>query len=222
MSLQRSVSLQRCHSRFWVSLSAGYKKLGMQSWASKFRSVTSNEVPNGSSSSSDAAVERLRVILERTVQLFRPYLSWRRHVGKEKHVTSEYRLGDNSKMSSDSEATVSSGTSERECCTVACTTDCVFYDELNEDKLKEDVSFSSVITGATVDGSSESVPSLCYDHSPFVMLVKQLLSPEELIKTVIQCTQSLPGVADHLVNSVYVMAECSCLVWARYMYVHVV
>lgn len=65
------------------------------------------------------------------------------------------------------------------------------------------------------------VPSLdlplCCCHSPFVMLVRQLLHPDGFTALVDMLHQKacLSNVAHQLWASVYAMAECSCLVWAR-------
>ena len=57
---------------------------------------------------------------------------------------------------------------------------------------------------------------LCFYHSPFVMLVRQLLCPDEFITlTVMLHQRSLSCVAHQLWSTIYAMAESSCLVWAR-------
>jgi hypothetical protein len=58
--------------------------------------------------------------------------------------------------------------------------------------------------------------ALCHCHSPFVMLVRQLLHPEGFMAITDGLHEkSLSNVGHQLWDSVYSMAECSCLVWAR-------
>lgn len=54
---------------------------------------------------------------------------------------------------------------------------------------------------------------LCFCHSPFVMLLRHTLSPDAFVE---MCAHLLDNnMAHQLLRSVYVMAECGCLVWAR-------
>ncbi len=65
---------------------------------------------------------------------------------------------------------------------------------------------------------------VCLDHSPFVMLVRRLISPEEFIELVreLLCEDAGPGaeVALLLLSSIYAMGECSSLVWSRWVYIN--
>lgn len=68
-------------------------------------------------------------------------------------------------------------------------------------------------TGGLVPGVSFH---LCYSHSPYTMLVRGLLAPDgltALLETLHR--QAWSGVVHQLWASIYAMAECSCLVWAR-------
>ena len=57
---------------------------------------------------------------------------------------------------------------------------------------------------------------LCFSHSPFVLLVRRMLCPEELVRIVEELHgMSHCSIAHQLLSSVYTMAACSCLVWAR-------
>lgn len=72
-----------------------------------------------------------------------------------------------------------------------------------------------------VTGECGLVPALnlplCFCHSPFVMVVRQLLRPDGFVTlTALLHQRSLSHVAHQLWASVYAMAQCSCLVWARY------
>lgn len=104
---------------------------------------------------------------------------------------------------------------------LSCTEHCVLY---NPSDLQDSSYYISTIlrlSGAHLSPSlhKESVllPEvclpLCFCHSPFVMLVRHLLEPEVFVKLVEDLCGS--SVAQQLLGSVYAMAECSCLVWAR-------
>ena len=57
---------------------------------------------------------------------------------------------------------------------------------------------------------------LCLLHSPFVLLVRQLVSIELFAQLMSSPHASSLSLSRQLVASVFVMAGCSCLVWARY------
>lgn len=273
LALQTSASLQRSHSNFWICLSQAYRKL---------REATL--VFCGSTGCSVADTETLSVVLAQTVQLFRPYFTWRPRTGaSEAQVshpsTSSGEVADIKGMASrDRDApssacqvaqspgeetlfahqstTKSGNTPSWEGATCEDPPLCVRKDSgarncsgdhsspvNSSDSCAEPCVFSSV--GVSQDPSYvqtfrklavkyDALPvthklltrhqgllpdldlPLCCRHSPFVMLVRLLLRPEEFpaLSDALH-GEGLSGVAHQLWASVYAMAECSCLVWAR-------
>lgn len=84
LALQTSAGLQRCHSNFWVCLSQAYRKL-------REETLTDCRSTGCSVSTREALTE----LLAQTVQLFRPYFTWRLQTG----VAEEVHISDSSTLS---------------------------------------------------------------------------------------------------------------------------
>lgn len=297
MALQRSASLQRCHSNFWMHLSDGYRNLAavvVQSPSASTEPQTlsyqalncntrSSALPRGTSPPSLPALaqllscnfengsccdakcgvltqsparcshsgteatassqDNLKVILVRTVQLFRPYFSWQEKISDvtggecEEHVCTvpgegcECRMQDKTRHTATNADTglisVEAGATSIEVASLSCTGEClfngvpVFQDpSLYSRTLLQSCNFPRDQDVPPLSGEGELVPDLslplCFSHSPFVMLVRRVLPPEELVRVMEELHGLSQGsTAHHLLASVYRMAACSCLVWAR-------
>ena len=61
------------------------------------------------------------------------------------------------------------------------------------------------------------LPSPCFHHSLFVVLVRGIVSPEEVGELVCSMKDSLQGLLrlNSMLDQFTAMAECSCLLWAK-------
>lgn len=246
MALQASASLQRCHSNFWICLSKAYRKL---------REATVIDCGSTSHCRSVRDKEVLAVVLAQTVQLFRPYFTWRVQAGDTAHQdisscqdASSYEDQDvlsctetahrdttcnAGEKHQDSVAANKTDCARPHLCTVNAADSqaklCIFSDVC----VSQDPSLyvptlqklagkchAPPVTHELVTIEQGLVPGLnlplCCYHSPFVMLVRHQLRPdgfEALMETLHR--EALSREAHQVWASVYVMAECSCLVWAR-------
>ena len=174
-------------------------------------------------------LENHKEILIRTVQLFRPYFSWREKVadgtGDNGCVPCGRGYGCARLAADNCDCRIHGNTSP---CTagkfegVVCTKDCVFHSVPVQDSSLYSQTLLHALNGSCVPHTLPSlVPHLglplCFSHSPFVLLVRRVLLPEELVRVVRElCALSqCHVVACQLLASVYAMAACSCLVWAR-------
>ena len=211
-TLQTSASLQRCHPDFWVCLSEGYKDLQLAS--SETRSV--NLCCSDCDGSHASVCDNLRTILLRTIQLFRPYLSWRTQSSKQSESTEPECLCDD-KNHKDLEGDNIACYTDMD--SANCTEHCIFFGTSDLSRYFRTIMFASESL-QEITSDLPIIPNLrfhlCFDHSPFSLLIRHLISPENFTKVAEDlCKCSLSEVARQLVNSIHAMAECSCLVWAR-------
>ena len=225
IAFQSSASFQRCHADFWICLSDGFKKLRTASQAQ------SNSTRLCCRTSANASKEKLAIILARTVQLFRPYFSWRTKTDDDKECVKDLNIEDITVGESEAVDSVRgcgdgdiTEANDDDYISASCIQHCVFY---RVPLCHTPVSsyYTTLLSGLShvPRGSSNElslVPDLnlqlCFSHSPFVMLVRRLLPHDEFIKMMESLhKQSLSDLAHQLLESVFAMAECSCLVWAR-------
>lgn len=275
------MSLQRCHSNFWICLSRAYRKL---------REATLPDCGSAGCCVSDR--ETLTVVLAQTVQLFRPYFTWRLPTS-----SSEAKVSHPSEVSAKPKCMASQNTSstmrqnapstayqshgeatcqdiksahrntqcdqdnlscdeatcentvgtkcqdakyldgtvsEANCCSNPvnsldyCAEVCIFSGVC----VSQDLSYDQTLRKSAVKYQTPPVPHkvpgcrcglvpsldppVCCCHSPFTMLLRQLLRPDEFpaLSDALH-GDGLSGVAHQLWASIFAMAECSCLVWAR-------
>ena len=198
----------------------------------------------GHTTESSASPGNLEVILTQTLQLFRPYFSWREKVAG--NVTDSDCNEDGCAVPSEgsmgSECKFQNGASHHVACAPTreleadistaldsasgCSRDCIFFNAL---VFQNPTLYSRTLLNCcppdqhiqlSSGNGNKLVPHLtlplCIAHSPFVMLIRRALSPKELVCTIKELHgMSQRTFAHQLLSSVYAMAACSCLVWAR-------
>ena len=231
IALQTSASLQRCHSEFWIALADAYAKLRTP----RDSSINNCTEPHTKTCRSMCCLTRvmstddIATVLTNTTRLFKPYFSWRSRPDTDTTQLS----GNSSENAARTEKALEEVTAQlsspmfspSDCCSNLC-----LFRELSV----QDTSLyqSCILKGE--QGRYQQEPTLlprlsipvCFHHSPFVMLVRQLLSPVGFVQLLTEDSFGTDSVkvSDsvcvkyhfwQLLDSVYDMAECSCLVWAR-------
>lgn len=211
IALQTSASLQRCHSHFWILLAEAYGNL---------------QRSQGYKPSADG----LRVVLASTVQLFRPYFTWRRNAERDSFQQTDELSGEGTEKGTSSTENCHQEESEREVKNsyqdTCCSQHCVFRDvAVSQDSTLYQfiLPHRNLSPRVPQDGLTPHLSlHLCLHHSPFVMLVRQALSSERCTQLIMQDLCSCAAsdcngrsLSQQLLDSVCAMAQCSCLVWAR-------
>ena len=271
MALQNSVSLQRSHSNFWTSLSSAYKNLkSVPTWRNMTSCCCSDAGGSGDGESKggrddgtsgekdhgqgggESSESLMCTILSRTVQLFRPYFSWRvniahNNVSRQENAdsinTESKELQEQKQLQHPTPSNIrAENHSEDLSCGASissspnCTKPCPFYGSLSGDFTSGSEYISIILCNSYRSSSRckeaddrDSSPShtplpaspqlqLCLDHSIFVVLVRGLVSPEDIVVLMEQLQKQSPSSLaslDLLLNTFSAMSECSCLLWAR-------
>jgi len=266
-ALQQCVLLQRSHPIFWMDLAGGYRSL-QQLWrsgvqSSSAHSTCTREGAESADSQASAGGDHCQMpssaftdtnlqttcsvvnILSRTIQLFRPYLSWKRssEPSDQSGVSSGDKLSvpmstlhcsdeDNCPFSGCCISSDCTTSREPELCPEAPSM-CSQHSILHEVPLPTDrttrasedyalavlsaAEHTATMPPLGVSSSAQSSPSpcLCLDHSLFVVLVRGLLLPAHAGRLGEEAVSGQNPILNHLACQFAVMAECSCLLWAR-------
>ena len=268
-ALQQSVLLQRSHPMFWVELAGCYRCL-RKLWRSGTQSASAHARCIGGGGAAETTADQCSVdgeychvpsackplppsssavdILSRTVELFRPYFSWKRpsetggdHLevsSSDDELSVRHHCSDHCSSCSD-ECPFCEGITSGEptlCPDTlsTCSKRCILQQEpltlTKDDSGKSSENYVSALASAaecTADEplvgasgygrSSSPLPSVCIDHSLFVAMVRGAVLPAHagrIVEWTESCHQQQSRL-DHFARQFAVMAECSCLLWAR-------
>lgn len=183
-------------------------------------------------------------ILSRTVQLFRPYFSWRVKVadmedavnigGDDKELRKQQQLQHPTPPSTFRAENHSEDPSPgSSISSLTCAKHCPFYGSLSgggscaSGREYVFTVLHSSSCGEEEDDHHPPAPShasllpcpplqLCLDHSLFAVLVRGLVSPEAVVQMVEILQGKSPSLGSlKLLCTFCAMSECSCLLWAR-------
>lgn len=231
ISLQKCVGIERQHADFWMALADGYRLLQV-TYSGLLQSTSSSSTAPSSDNDSgtSANVKQLNVseqlgdILSNTVLLFRPYFSWRDITNQPDAIKMKQLLiTDNELLTSDEKVepnlpapceNTANMKSDQQSVNTECHKNCPFF--VQSQSITESNSYGSLYQTVVGGVITPNLLALCLLHSPFVILASRQVTVGqfmELLKSVAK-SRSI-----ELLSSFYTMAECSCYLWARYIYV---
>lgn len=228
ISLQKCVSMERQHADFWMALADGYRLLQVTYSGLLQSTSSSSTAPNSDDDSGTSAnVKQLNVseqlgdILSNTVSLFRPYFSWRDITNQPDAIKMKQLLiTDNELLTSDepnlpaSCENTANMKSDQQSVNTECHKNCPFF--IQSQKITESNSYSCLYQTVVGGVTTPNLLALCLLHSPFVILASRQVTVGQFVELLKNIAKSR---SIELLSSFYTMAECSCYLWARYMYV---
>ena len=230
ISLQKCVSLERQHADFWMALADGYRLL-QAIYSSLFQSISSNTAPGSDDGAASVNIEQLNMsdqlgdILSNTVSLFRPYFSWRGIISRsdaikmnqlliteDESLTNDEKVKPNLSTPHENTAKRKSDHLDSEQSVNAwCHKGCPFFTHSQSTTESNCYIYRTVVGGLAAPDLI-----LCLLHSPFVVLASRQATVEEFVELLKSIAKSR---SIELLCNFYTMAECSCYLWARYIWV---